>query len=152
MRDGTDPEGCINEQYLPFSPRALKGRFAAVKRGGDPDRHLAYFQASQSKWVELEQKVEGGRTVTPQEERRGRQMEKDERFWVVAALMGLFHDPIDRVARLTSILKRALGDAPPISGLSTWEDALGGQQELYFEVNLPSPRRYREDLREHLVP
>jgi len=41
------------------------------------------------------------------------------------------------------------GCGPP-PGFPRWQDALAGALELFFEVNLPSPGRYRAWLRQHL--
>ena len=71
-------------------------------------------------------------------------MEKDERFWVAATLMRLFHTP-NRVALLAETLRECLGDTPPDS-LPSWEAALGQEQFLYFEASLPSPESYRKQL------
>jgi hypothetical protein len=71
-------------------------------------------------------------------------MEKDERFWVAAALMQLFHAP-DRIELFARLLRHCLGDTPPGSLLS-WEAALGDEQFLYFEANLPSPAGYSDRL------
>ena len=77
-------------------------------------------------------------------------MEKDERFWVVTALMSLYHadDGSGREQSFARLLERAGLHSPP--GFARWEDALAGALNLFFEVNLPSPGRYRAWLREHL--
>jgi hypothetical protein len=78
----------------------------------------------------------------------GKQMEKDERFWVAAALMNLYHST-DRVRLFADLLSRAIGESPVPSQFATWEQALGNSESLhlYFEVNLPSPKSYQEELR-----
>jgi hypothetical protein len=77
-------------------------------------------------------------------------MEKDERFWVVTALMSLYHadDGSSREKSFARLLQRAGLRPPP--GFPKWEDALAGALNLFFEVNLPSPGRYRAWLRDHL--
>lgn len=77
-------------------------------------------------------------------------MEKDERFWLATALMKLYHADggSARVAAFARLLERA-GLRPP-AGFPRWDDALAGPLALYFEVNLPSPWRYRVWLRDHL--
>ena len=77
-------------------------------------------------------------------------MEKDERFWVVTALMSLYHadDGSGRGKPFARLLERAGLRPPP--GFPRWEDALAGALDLFFEVNLPSPSRYRAWLRGHL--
>ena len=80
-------------------------------------------------------------------------MEKDERFWVVATLMQLFHAP-NRAELVAKMLRRCLGATPPDS-LPSWEAALGQKQLLYFEASLSSPPDYSDhlgrDLDEHIL-
>jgi hypothetical protein len=79
------------------------------------------------------------------------QVEKDERFWVVAALMAIYHGP-DRVRAFSALLDSAFPNGPAMDGL-TWADALVEDEEplqLYFEVNLPSPPAYRAWLADNI--
>jgi hypothetical protein len=77
-------------------------------------------------------------------------MEKDERFWLATALMGLYHADggSGREQLFARLLERARLRPPP--DFPRWEDALAGALDLFFEVNLPSPGRYRAWLRDHL--
>ena len=77
-------------------------------------------------------------------------MEKDERFWLAAALMSLYHADggSGRGELFARLLERAGLWPPP--GFPRWEDALAGALDLFFEVHLPSPSRYRAWLRDHL--
>ena len=56
------------------------------------------------------------------------------------------------VGALAALLRRCLGDVPPLDGLATWEQALGDPEKLrlFFEVSLPTPPEYREELRQQL--
>ena len=76
-------------------------------------------------------------------------MEREERFWLATALMSLYHadDGSGRGQLFARLLERA-GLRPP-SGFPGWEDALAAP-DLFFEVNLPSPARYRAWLCDHL--
>jgi hypothetical protein len=136
----------IHRDYLPFTPRQLNDHFAPVAAMGD---HLAYYRASAKRAADFNAAHPAG---TPAEIRQaikwGRQMEKDERFWVAATLMQLFHAP-NRIDLLARVLRHCLGDAPPDS-LPSWEAALGQEQFLYFEANLPSPAGYSRQLGPHL--
>ena len=136
----------IHREYLPFTPRQLSQHFAPVTAMGD---HLAYYRASAKRAADFKASPPAG---TPAEMRQaikwGRQMEKDERFWVAAALMQLFHAP-DRIDLFARVLRHCLGEAPPDS-LPSWEAALGEDQFLYFEANLPSPAGYSRQLGPHL--
>ena len=75
----------IHREYLPFTPRQLNDHFAPVTAMGD---HLAYYRASAKRAADFNA---GPLAGTPAEIRQaikwGRQMEKDERFWVAATLM-----------------------------------------------------------------
>ena len=57
-------------------------------------------------------------------------MEKDERFWVVTALMSLYHadDGSGREKSFARLLDRAGLRPPP--GFPRWEDALAGALDL----------------------
>ena len=135
--------------YLPFTEEQLLAHFAAV--GTDTtsaDRHLAYYTKSAKaarNWGE--HPTSGTPAEVAKAQRHGLQIQKDERFWVVTALMSMFHAP-DRVPVLAEMLRGCLGKVPPIEGLASWEQALGDQQQLqlYFEVSLPTPKGYREYL------
>lgn len=143
----------LHEMYLPFTEAQLREHFAPV--GADKtsaDKHLDYYRKSvqaASGWVSTP--PPGTPAERAQAKRRGLQMQKDERFWVVTALMSLFHAP-DRAGTLAALLRRCLPDVPPLAGLSTWEQALGdpGKLRLFFEVALPTPREYRNELVQHL--
>src|ERR1022692_138336 len=135
--------------YLPFTEEQLLAHFAAV--GTDTtsaDRHLAYYAQSAKTARDWEEHPASG---TPAEvakaQRHGLQIQKDERFWVVTALMSLFHARA-RVPVLAEMLRGCLGEVPPMEGLASWEQALGNQEELqlFFEVSLPTPPGYREYL------
>ncbi len=139
----------LHPLYLPFTQEQLRGHFAPV--GADTtsaDRHLAYYlKSAQAAKGWGEHPLSGTPAEVAKAQRHGLQIEKDERFWVVTTLMRLFHAP-DRQSVLAKILRQCLGEVPPIEGLATWEQALGDTQELnlYFEVSLPTPPKYREHL------
>jgi hypothetical protein len=139
----------LHPVYLPFTADQLREHFAPVAGPGDKDRHLKYYYASVDAAKEYDQLIRTGK-ATPAQTRLGRQMEKDERFWVATALMNLYYadDALSRVEAFAGLLERA-GPRPP-AGFPRWDDALAGPLALYFEVNLPSPRRYHVWLRDHL--
>jgi hypothetical protein len=143
----------LHEVYLPFTEGQLKQHFAPV--GVDntsPDRHLDYYRKSVLAARDWASRPPSG---TPAEraraKRHGLQMQKDERFWVVTALMKVFHAP-DRVTALAALLRRCLGEVPPLDGVATWEQALGDPEELglFFEASLPTPPEYRKELAQQL--
>ena len=81
----------LHQTYLPFTADQLRQHFAPVAGLGERDRHLQYYRASINKAKEYDELIRGGDTPTRAQTRLGRQMEKDERFWVVTALMSLYH-------------------------------------------------------------
>lgn len=134
----------MDETYLPFTENELRARFADVHRGGDADRHLKYYKSSLKRvraYAERDESTPPTRSAM----RYGRQIEKDERFWVATALMSLYvRQPELRQTRFAQLMAQA--ELPPPSRWSCWEDALGGPLDLYFEVNLPAPPDYRANL------
>lgn len=136
--------------YLPFTRAELEQHFAPVAAAPD-GRHLKYFEDSLQRWAEYTEGTAAGRPAAPSVTRLARQMEKDERFWIVSALMTLFHRPGDETARaqaFADLLSRI--KLPPPAMFNSWGQALAGRLHLYFEVNLPSPVQYRQWLRTHV--
>jgi hypothetical protein len=140
----------LHPKYLPFTADQLREHFAPVVGVGEKDRHLTYYRASVDQARKYAELIRRGIEPTPAQTRLGRQMEKDERFWLATALMNLYRADggSARVEAFARLLERA--GLHPRSGFPRWEDALAGPLELFFEVNLPSPRRYRDWLRDHL--
>jgi hypothetical protein len=140
----------LHETYLPFTANQLRQHFAPVAGPGERDRHLQYYLASIEEARKYEELIRRGERPTRAQTRLGRQMEKDERFWVVTALMSLYHadDGSGREKSFAGLLQRAGLRPPP--DFPRWEEALAGALDLFFEVNLPSPGRYRAWLRDHL--
>src|SRR4051794_16217944 len=139
--------------YLPFTEAQLLEHFAPVaSRIGSEEaqRHLTYYRNSLRRLAEFEAGPQPTGKDARASTRRARQIEKDERFWVVAALMGVFHAS-DRIQRLTELLAVAFGPVPPFDGMGTWAEALSGDLRLLFEVNLPSPPAYRRWLRDNIA-
>lgn len=87
--------GVLNEIYLPFSEEQLREHFAPV--GTDKtsaDRHLDYYRKSVQAYAAWVTNPPAG-SPAQQAQAKGRalQMEKDERFWIVTALMSIFFHP-----------------------------------------------------------
>lgn len=140
----------LHHTYLPYTADQLREHFAPVLGPGERDRHLRYYLASVDEARRYDELIRGGVKPTPAQTRLGRQIEKDERFWLATALMSLYHADggAGRAERFARLLERAGLRPPP--GFPRWEDALAGALDLFFEVNLPSPGRYRAWLRDHL--
>jgi hypothetical protein len=83
----------LNEVYLPFSEEQLREHFAPV--GTDKTsagRHLDYYRKSvQAHRDWAANPPAGSPAQQAQAKRRALQMQKNERFWIVTALMSIFH-------------------------------------------------------------
>jgi hypothetical protein len=75
----------LHPTYLPFTVDQLRGHFAPVLGTGELDRHLTYYLASLEQAKVHADLVRRGVNPTPAQTRLGRQMEKDERFWLATA-------------------------------------------------------------------
>ena len=139
----------MHPKYLPYTEEQLLEHFVAVGSTGVVNRkNTDYYRKSivanttpvdPTLPTDLRQKA-----VALQ-----RQIEKDERFWVVGALLPVARNA-DPVAAWTRVLRRCLGEVPPVAGFSTWDEALGRDRRLYFEAPLSSPLGYRDHLRKNL--
>jgi hypothetical protein len=143
----------IHPVYLPFTREQLAPHFGNAK-------HLDRFVSSASRHTEFVARFQAqfdGMSIT-KAVKVARQIEKDERFRTACALKVVFD-----AGRFVDILRLAFGDTPPINGVASWEMCVGerADQELRFEVAVPSPLSYRDSLRTryltggraaHLVP
>src|SRR5204863_7518437 len=105
----------LHDVYLPFTEAQLREHFAPV--GTDKtsaERHLDYYRKSvQAARDWASSQPSGTPAERAQAKRRGLQVQKDERFWIVTALMSVFHAP-DGLGTLAALLRRCLGDVPPL--------------------------------------
>jgi hypothetical protein len=135
----------IHERYLPHSGERLARHFVRIS----PDRRqLLYYEASATRYREhmVSAALQRPDVASIQNLRLARQIEKDERFWTVAAFMALYHSD-DRLRMFSELLEHAFETARPPIDLESWRECLDGDLRLYFEVDLPSPKAYREELR-----
>ncbi len=144
----------MHSKYLPFTEKELFSHFADIK--GGVVRHLTYYQESIRRYKEFCKKTSNRKGISLSEMKLPCQIEKDEKFWIAATMMGVFHNKT-RVEDLTRLFTMAFGDVPPIDGLSDWEDCFPENLHLFFEVSLPSPPSYNAWLLEnrdkrHFIP
>ena len=140
----------LHPTYLPFTSEMLLEHFAPVAGKAPDDRYLHYFQDSLLRLADHLALAEKGEPTHPQI-RIGRQLEKDERFWTVTALMSLYHRPQGEGAQARAFADLLqLAHLRPPDDFADWASALGGNLKLYFEVNLPSPPGYGKWLASHL--
>jgi hypothetical protein len=134
----------IDSTYLPFTPQELEPHFVSKA-----EEHIAYYHKSAKRYHSFlnNHRDLSGLPITVS--RFQRQIEKDERFWIVTALKSIFDNP-KRNQHLIQMLSSAFGKRPPINNLGTWEQCLDGNLYLFFEANLPSPESYKEWLRQNI--
>jgi len=150
--DSVPAAGVIDPVYLPFPAEQLRSHLAS-SLGSEAhervERDLMYYLKSADRY----HRFKGIHTVTQgmplSKQRRPRQIEKDERFWVVTCLMSFFY-AADRPELLGTLLRPCFGDAPPLEGFQSWTECLDGDLRLFFEVKLPSPPSYKRLLQEEL--
>jgi len=65
-------------------------------------------------------------------------------------MMTIFYSQ-NRRQELTELFRDGYGNSPPIRGLNSWKECFEGDLHLFFEPNLPSPKPYKEWLRDNLA-
>ena len=152
MSDEVTDADLIDLTYLPFTREEVLERFAPVAGAGQIDRWLTHYLDSTANHRSFIAANAGADAPISDLTliRRGRQIEKDERFWVVAALMAIFQSAEARIDEFSALLTKCFGMKPPVADFDSWRDALGRDLQLYFEVNLASPKDYRVELQKHL--
>jgi len=142
----------MHEKYLPFAEQQLMSHFADVMKHGkcvNNKGHLNYYRESIKRYADY---IAGNidRSGKPLKEQRFPcQIEKDERLWIAACMMIVFHSE-NRVNELTSLFMDAYGTKPPIP-IANWHKCFEGDLHLFFETNLPSPKSYKKWLKGNLT-
>jgi len=143
----------MHQIYLPFTEQQLLSHFADVRQNGECIKnvnHLKYYKQSIEKYEEYLKKNHNRRGKPLKEMRKPCQVEKDERFWIVACMMTIFYSQ-NRTEELTQLFRNAYGGFPPVKGVESWEECLKGNLHLFFEPNLPSPKSYKKWLQKNLA-
>lgn len=129
----------MHPKYFPFTEKEFLYHFADIK--GGVVRHLTYYQQSVRRYKEFCKKKPYRKGMPLSKMKLPCQIEKDEKFWIAATLMTIFHSKT-KIEDLTRLFILAYGDAPPIDRLSDWRDCVSENLNLFFEVSLPSPPSY----------
>ena len=112
------PGDVIDPLYLPFTAEELLEHFAPVagdEQRKEPQRHLKYYLTSASRYHSFQRSHPERKGLPLSAMRVPCQIEKDERFWVVACLMKCFRSA-SPVSVFCGLLSRAFGSTPPVSG------------------------------------
>lgn len=135
----------IEPTYLPFSSEQLEKHFAPGS-SENVKKYLNYYLDSVKRYKEH---VSSDKGVTISNAKHPRQVEKDERFWVITCLLTYYYSD-KRNDLFSKLLSATFSDKPPIEGISSWRERLEGNLQLYFEVPLPLPKSYKEWLAENI--
>jgi len=136
----------LHKIYLPFSEDILKEHF--VQSNIDLDninKHIEKYKKSIENYVLYETNKPFDKDL-----RLIRQIEKDETFWTASSLMTIFHSAARNV-ELQRLLKLAFGENPPLDNISSWEECLNGELNLFFEPKIPSPKEYLDWRKENVT-
>ena len=146
--------------YLPFSEVQLKSHFADVRKNEkclrSAYRYIGYYKKSLEKYAAYLSETQDIFGKPMAELRKPCQVEKDEKFWIIACMMALFHSS-NRTRQLSNLLTRAYGNSPPLADAHSWGEYVRGDLRLYFEPSLPCPPSYKTWLnanlrKRHLIP
>lgn len=136
----------IHKTYVPFTIDELKTHFVKSRKEEDNiEKHISRYLKS----VKNYEKYEKGLSENG-ESKKTRQIEKDETFWTASTLMTVFHSS-KRNAELKRLLIESYGEKPPLSNFSSWDECLEGDLKLFFEPNIPSPKKYKSWLRDNVT-
>ncbi len=147
-------EELMHEKYLPFSEKIFKKHFAPVKRKNvcnSKGNHLDYYKKSIVNYNKYFLN-KGNMPLKDEDEKKFRQIEKDERFWIASSMMNLFYSK-NRVEAFTTLFKKAYGEEPPIKDIKSWKECFeceSNELSLFFEANLTSPLSYKKWLKENI--
>lgn len=138
----------MQEKYLPFKEDVLIKHFVLVGKNTKANRnHLNYYKKSIIKYESYKKNKKSifGKPLC--ETSRPCQIQKDERFWTVNTLMNIYHNK-NRVNDLCMLFEKAFGKKVPTSiEIDSWRECLSSDNlKLYFEVDLPSPPSYKNNL------
>lgn len=132
----------IHPEYLPYAPTELAEHMppVGVMREERADGWLRHFVESAENERRFRSEHPDPRGLSATQVRRALQVDKDERFWIAAAIMRLAR-PDDASERLATVLSSVYGEIPPVG--TSWESLLDGTIHLYLEAALPSPPAYK---------
>lgn len=144
----------VDPKYLPFPPEEVERHLAkssSIAGVTDDDEFpkrqgVIYYEVSARKYAAFLLKHPHRVGLPVSTMREDCQIEKDERFWTVAALL-----KVHKERRWAELLAKCFAAVPSSLGEQSWQDLLGSDPELLFEAPLPSSPGYQNYLKEHLM-
>jgi len=126
----------IHEIYLPFTADSMREHFLLAAEAG------AGVEKYTRAWAE---RVAQAGSKDPAF------LARDETMWTAAALVAIHRSETPKQSWIR-LLSDSLGGTPPFGDGESWDSLLGDEDlNLYFEVGLRSPARYREWLSQNLA-
>lgn len=138
----------LQDKYLPFSKKELLLHFTPLGKNTEANiNHLNYYIQSINNYENYKKDTNNIFGKHLYETSKPCQIQKDERFWTVNTLMNIYYSS-NRVNELCILFEKAFGKKVPISiETNNWEECLTSDNlRLYFEVDLPSPPSYKNNL------
>ena len=138
----------MQDKYLPFSKEELLLHFAPVGKECEPNENQLNDYIRSIENYEKYKKNNNNILGEPlRETKEPCQIQKDERLWTVNTLMNVYYSP-NRVNELIKLFEKAFGKKVPTSiEIDSWRECLSSDNlKLYFEVDLPSPPSYKNNL------
>ena len=138
----------MQDKYLPFSKEELLLHFAPVGKECEPNENQLNDYIRSIENYEKYKKNNNNILGEPlRETKEPCQIQKDERLWTVNTLMNIYYSP-NRVNELIKLFEKAFGKKVPTSiEIDSWRECLSSDNlKLYFEVDLPSPPSYKNNL------
>jgi len=127
----------LEDTYLPFTENRLREHFTNDKR-------LTNLKESIKRYREFLSKNPNREGLSISKSKIPCQIEKDERFWTVTALLTLYYSK-DRVKQFCDLFTRVYGERPPLKDFETWKQCFEGELRILFECHLPSPPKYAKE-------
>ena len=124
----------LEDTYLPFTKDQLKKHFINHDWVNELEKSVDRYK----KFLRKNPSRQG---VPISESRIPCQIEKDERFWIITALLTLYYSE-NRVEQFCNLFTRVYGKRPPLRDFETWEQCFEGELHIFFERSLSPPSKY----------
>jgi hypothetical protein len=100
----------MHDVYLPFPREVVGQHFVHATHPYSETKHLDYYQSSLDRLEAFQREgvdhLPAGKQLG--EVKRARQVEKDERFWALSALLSAFHSEQGAATVFAGLLRRAM--------------------------------------------
>ena len=126
----------LEKTYLPFEISKLENHFTNIK-------HLEKFKKTVERYVDFINNYPDRNSISIDKMRTPCQIEKDETVWTASCFTQLYNSTNFK-NELVVLLTKAFGEVPPLKNFKNWTECIEPEVKIYFEPNLPSPKVYKE--------